>query len=417
MKIHLITNLFQPDELAGAALYTDLAIYLKDRGHDVRVTTTFPYYPAWKLRDEDRDVAVRDELFQNIPIRRIGMYVPAKPKGLNRVLSDLSFFIGLLRNATFADWTPEVVLTASPMLSQCLAQHFLYSFVKIPRIIIVQDFVVDAALELRILKAPGIANTLLGLENWSFKSARTIITINQAMLEKLRGKLGSSRRLVMLSNWIHSSLQSTIDIQRQHNLPRDSNVLFYSGNLGVKQGLPECVKLFAECRTDWRLKIHGGGAEAEKLRRQVDHHQGIELGSILRETDYVRELCMSTACLITQRPGIGANFLPSKLLPALASGTPVLAICDQNAPLGVEVMEGRFGEIVSFGDQKKLEKTLVRWTQEPALLNAMSRNALIYSQKFHRDNILGEYEGELQRLVKPDKAAEETLEPESSIHL
>ena len=59
MKIHLITNLFQPDELAGASLYTDLARFFKARGHDVRVTGTFSYYPAWKLRPEDEGVRMR----------------------------------------------------------------------------------------------------------------------------------------------------------------------------------------------------------------------------------------------------------------------------------------------------------------------------------------------------------------------
>ncbi len=337
------------------------------------------------------------------------MYVPAQPNGMNRVFSDLSFLTGLLRHATFTNWTPEVVLTASPMLSQCLAQRFLYCFKKIPRVIVVQDFVVDAALELKILKAPAIGNILLGLENWAFKSARTIITINEAMLEKLRGKLGASRRMVMLSNWIHGSLQSTIDRQRHHRLPRSSDILFYSGNLGVKQGLPECAELFSKCKTSWRLKIHGGGAEAEKLRRQVSGNPDIQIGNILSEVDYVRELCLSTACLITQRPGVGANFLPSKLLPALASGTPVLAICDRNAPLGIEVSAGGFGEIVSFGDQEKLQKTLTQWTQEPDRLAVMSRKALAYSENFHRDTILAGYESELRHLVPTKEAADGTL--------
>jgi hypothetical protein len=76
MRIQLITNLFTPDELAGAALFTDMALYLRDQGHQVWVTTTFSYYPAWALKPEDEGTSVRDELFQGIPVRRVGMYVP-----------------------------------------------------------------------------------------------------------------------------------------------------------------------------------------------------------------------------------------------------------------------------------------------------------------------------------------------------
>ena len=36
MRIQMITNLFAPDELAGAALYTDFARFMKAAGHDIR---------------------------------------------------------------------------------------------------------------------------------------------------------------------------------------------------------------------------------------------------------------------------------------------------------------------------------------------------------------------------------------------
>ena len=112
MRIHLVTNLFAPDELAGASLYTDFARHLKSAGHDVRVTTTFSYYPQWALNPADQGVPVRDESFEGIPVRRIGMYIPKVPTGKSRMLSDLSFFHGLLRRARFKGWVPEVVVTA-----------------------------------------------------------------------------------------------------------------------------------------------------------------------------------------------------------------------------------------------------------------------------------------------------------------
>jgi hypothetical protein len=112
MKIALVTNLFYPDELAGAALYTDLAMYLKERGHDVRVTCTFGYYPAWQLSERDKGVKVRDEVFNDIPVRRVSMYVPARPSGATRMLSDASFFFSLWLRGINRNWSPDVILTA-----------------------------------------------------------------------------------------------------------------------------------------------------------------------------------------------------------------------------------------------------------------------------------------------------------------
>src|SRR5579871_3674557 len=90
LKLHLITNLFYPDELAGAALYTDFARYFHRAGHDLRVTATFPYYPAWKLRPEDAGIPWRDEIFEGAPMRRVAMFVPRRPTGVTRMLSELS---------------------------------------------------------------------------------------------------------------------------------------------------------------------------------------------------------------------------------------------------------------------------------------------------------------------------------------
>ena len=398
MKIHLITNLFHPDELAGASLFTDLALYLLGRNHDVRVTTTFPYYPAWKLRPGDVGVTRREETFHGIPVRRIGMYVPAKPDTKRRLLSELSFFWSLLRRATFAGWTPDVVLTASPMFSQCLAQRFLYLARKVPRLIVVQDFVVDAALDLRMLHSPMVERLLHGLERWSLKSAGTLLTISHTMLEKLQGKLCDSRRCELVPNWIHRSLEDEIQRQSARPVDREPLTLFYSGNLGVKQGLPEFIQSFKQGGTDWKLRIHGGGAELDNLQKEISDEKAIAFGGVLDEADYVLALRTATVCLITQKGGVGANFLPSKVLPALATGTPVLAVCEASSPLGLEVRDGGFGEVIPPGDPEALRRTLRRWQEDPGLLRDMAAKSKARSLLFSRETILPRYEAELVRL-------------------
>lgn len=398
MRIQLITNLFSPDELAGAALFTDLALFLKGNGNDVRVTTTFSYYPQWQLDPADEGIAVRDEIFHDIPVRRVGMYIPRVPTGRTRMLSDLSFFFALLRRARFRVWMPDVIITASPMFSQCLVQRFLYPGKRIPRMIIVQDFVVDAALELGILKLPLASPFLRRLERWAFRSAQTLSTISHPMLDKLRGIVGSDRQLLYIPNWIHRSLEREIEKQLgQH--ARAPKCLFYSGNVGVKQGLPDFIETFKQADPNWKLQINGGGAEIERLRDGTAGSQKISIGPVLDEAEYVAALLQASVCLITQKPGVGANFLPSKLLPALASGTPVLAVCEENTPLAQEVRSGEFGVIIPPGDTDALTAVLQRWSGNPDELTRMGERAKIYGRNFSRETILSHYESELLRLV------------------
>lgn len=399
MRIQLITNLFSPDELAGAALFTDLALFLKENGNDVRVATTFSYYPKWQLNPADQGIPVRNEIFHDISVRRVGMYIPRIPTGRTRMLSDLSFFFALLRHARFRDWIPDVVITASPMFSQCLVQRFLYPAKHIPRMIIVQDFVVDAALELGILKLPLASPFLRALERWSLRSAKTLSTISHPMLEKLREKIGSDRRLLYIPNWIHRSLEREIEKQLgQH--ARAPKRLFYSGNVGVKQGLPDFIETFKQADATWKLQINGGGAEIGRLRKRIAGQKNISIGSVLEEMEYVAALLEASVCLITQKPGVGANFLPSKLLPALASGTPVLAVCEENTPLAQEVRAGEFGVIIPPNDHEALKAVLDRWESNPTELHDLGGNAKLYARNFSRETILSIYESEMLRLIE-----------------
>jgi colanic acid biosynthesis glycosyl transferase WcaI len=437
MKILLVTNLFHPDELAGASLYSDMAKYFLEQGHDVRVVCTFSYYPAWKVRKEDEGVTVREEVWEGIPLRRVGMYVPGKPRGLTRLVSDLSFFVSLFlhgfkRTGMLRDWRPDVVVTACPMLSQVLVQRF--SFFGVPRLVIVQDFVVDAALELGILKLPLVSGVLekvlRGVERWALRVGGTITTISPGMLDKLRRIVfkdanptpaptpnfkGDDRRLILIPNWIHRGIVDRIrSVHEQHpeisgerlgnvggtsSSPMGLGYLLYAGNLGIKQGLPDFLEdYFKLASKDWKLRIFGGGAEVARLTDLICGRTDVELGGVLSEEDYVRALLTCTAVLVTQKPGVGANFLPSKLLPALAAGCPVLAVCDLSSPLGREVFEGGFGVVVSPGDPQALEDAFVKFL-DPEFSVMASQAALKRAALYSRERILAQYETELRDLI------------------
>jgi colanic acid biosynthesis glycosyl transferase WcaI len=288
------------------------------------------------------------------------------------------------------------------MLSQCLAQRFLYRGKRIPRLIVVQDFVVEAALELGILRLPGCARLLHGIQWWALRSAQTLLTISPVMLEKLRTIVGPGCRTRFVPNWIHGSLQREIDRQQHNGQVRKQGTLLYAGNLGVKQGLPDFLSQFRAAGAadlGWQLEIHGGGAERDRIAAEIECTPGCRLGPVLDEPDYVARLRAASACVVTQRPGVGANFLPSKLLPALATGTPVLAVCEPPSPLGQEVIEGGFGAVIMPEDHASLTRTLRRWRTEPGLVREMSIRAARRSGLYQRERILTEYEQELLHLV------------------
>ncbi len=253
--------------------------------------------------------------------------------------------------------------------------------------------------KLGILKVPFIGTPLRLLERWTYRSATTLSTISDRMLGKLRKIVGEDRRLRLIPNWIHQSLADEVGRQRRSSGWERSGVLLYSGNLGIKQGLPHFLKVFTAAKSNWTMEIRGGGIQLDQLRESIEGNEHIEFGGVRTEADYVTALMSCAACLVTQMPGVGANFLPSKLLPALAAGTPVLAVCEADSPLGLEVAKGGFGEIVSPGDVEALREVFVRWEREPQILIELGSKALEWAENYRRDRILKMYEDELVLLA------------------
>lgn len=401
LKVHQVTHLFSPDQLAGASLYTDLARFFRDLGHDVRITTTFPYYPALQFCPEDRGKLVRQEFFEGIPIRRVGQVLPKSHKSWRRLIPEITYLGALTMAGRFPGWKPDVVITACPMLAQVSWQRWLYPFTDVPRLVIVQDSMAHAATELGIIKNRWLGRLLHGFERWSLRKADLLTTISDGMRDRVLDIVDHQRPCVVIPNWIHGSLANLVQERRKAVPPRTSQRLFYSGNFGVKQGLPAFLDQFRSVRGGWLIDLHGGGAEAQALRSKIEGWgDWLHLGGLLDEPDYVDRLLTTTACVVTQMPGVGANFLPSKLLPALAAGTPVLAVCDAASPLGREVTMGQFGEIVEPGNTVQLGAILCRWVENPALLAQAGDNALKWSARYSREKICGDYSATLQRLVE-----------------
>jgi colanic acid biosynthesis glycosyl transferase WcaI len=391
MKIHQITQLFHPDSLGGAALYTDLARFLRDRGHEVRVTTTFSYFPRLRYLPEDRGVAMREESFETVPLRRVAMTLPAKHRGWRRLIPELTYWRALKRRGRFQGWRPDVIFTTSPMLAQPLAAASLYA-PRVPAVVVVQDLMSDAAQRLRMVGLPGLGSILARAEQHALRGSTQLVTIDDAMKARLVEFARPARDVPVIRNWIHGSLEAAAQATQARGLRRRARTLFYSGNLGMKQGLPDFLRDFATARGEWMLRVHGDGAEAAALRGALADVTGVEFAALSPETEYVERLTTTAACLITQRPGTGGAFFPSKLLPALATGTPVLAVCEADSPLGVEVRTHGYGAVIPPGDRAALRETLTGWASAPERLDAFSKAARLRAGMFSRENALARYE-------------------------
>jgi colanic acid biosynthesis glycosyl transferase WcaI len=105
-------------ELTGIGKYTgEMAQWLAAAGHEVRVITAPPYYPAWKVGEGHSARHYRSETWQGVRVMRTPLWVPRQPGGLKRLLHLGSFALSSLPVLCAQwRWKPDVVWVVEPAL-------------------------------------------------------------------------------------------------------------------------------------------------------------------------------------------------------------------------------------------------------------------------------------------------------------
>ena len=91
MRILIYGINFSP-ELTGIGKYTgEMASWLADQKHSVRVVTAPPYYPEWKVAEGYSNKKYSRTTEGNIEIIRCPLFVPSKITTLSRLGNLFSF--------------------------------------------------------------------------------------------------------------------------------------------------------------------------------------------------------------------------------------------------------------------------------------------------------------------------------------
>ena len=100
----LVVGINYAPEAIGTGKYTsEMCAWLAARGHQVRMVTAPPYYPAWKVWPGYRRWWFQSESLQGVEVVRCPLWVPARPNGLKRLLMShppLEERIAALRSAS-----------------------------------------------------------------------------------------------------------------------------------------------------------------------------------------------------------------------------------------------------------------------------------------------------------------------------
>lgn len=394
MKILLYSANFAPEPTGIGKYSGEMAAWLAAQGHEVRVVAAPPYYPAWKLDENYRWPPWRHETWRGVRVWRAPLWVPRQPGGLARVLHLCTFALSslpvMLRQVA---WRPDVVLTVAPALVCAPAGWLTARLSGAQAWLHVQDFEVDVALNMGLLKGERLARGVRAAESWLLRRFDVVSTISERMRRHLLRKGVQEEATHLFINWADVDgirpLTQPSAYRAALGLAPDTKVALFSGTLSAKQGLmviPEAARLLAH-RTDLLFVVCGNGAlqaELEQAARLLPNLRLLPLQPLERLGDL---LGLADVHLLPQSPEAEDLVLPSKLTGMLASGRPVLATCRADTELAEVV--GRFGQVVPPGDAQALANALTELLANPTRRETLGAQAREYAlRRLARDAVL-----------------------------
>jgi colanic acid biosynthesis glycosyl transferase WcaI len=138
MRILVYSYNYHPEPIGIAPLMTELAEGLAQRGHQVRVLTAMPWYPANEIAPEYRGKLYLTEKQNNVMVQRSYVWI-RRDRGLrNRVLFELSFVVLSFFQALMGR-RPDVILLTVPGLPVCVPAAVLGWIYRVPIVLNLQD--------------------------------------------------------------------------------------------------------------------------------------------------------------------------------------------------------------------------------------------------------------------------------------
>jgi len=333
MKIMIHSINYLP-ELTGSGKFTgEMGSWLAARGHKVRVVTSPPYYPEWRVRPGYCKLWYSAEEIDGVRVIRCPLWVPRHQSGLRRALHFACFAASALPVLLWHSltWRPDLLCVVKPpafalpggLLAAALggAQAWVH----------IQDFDLEAGFELGLVKGAFLRRFALAVENWLLRRFARATTISSRMLEKLHSKSVMPGRSALFPNWVDTELirplKGPTKFRGALGIPPEAVVVLYSGNMGEKQGLDTLAAAahLLEGERDIVFVLCGEGSARRRLEEAAKGASNIRFQR-LQPLEKLNELLnLADIHVLPQRAAASDLVMPSKLGGMLASGRPVVA--------------------------------------------------------------------------------------------
>lgn len=399
MRILIVSQYFYPENFR----INDLALRLKERGHEITILTGIPNYPQGRFYDGYSMFHNRFEVWNGIEIHRVPIF-PRYQGSLRLAINYLSFVVfGCYKARVMKKKSYDMIYAfgTSP-ITQALPAITMKKRMKAPVILHVQDLWPENVLVLTGIKNKTCIHLLNEMVDYIYNSCDLILGTSHSFVKNIRSRRGLKNKN-KVAFWPQYSVVKKSEEIRTDLYQEGYFHIVFTGNVGEGQGLSMVIEAAALCR-DAKIKwnIVGSGRELEHMK-QLAKEKGVdelvifhgkkpeeEIPAILNGADL--------ALMIIKPDPIFEKTIPAKFQTYLSCGCAVLACMEGEVKQLIK--EGNLGICTTGMSAKELAAAAVQMSRlSKEELDQYREHALKYSkEQFDPEMLMTQLEEYMEKL-------------------
>jgi glycosyltransferase involved in cell wall biosynthesis len=399
-QVLLISQVFYPDEVAVANLFTKLCSALVSNNINIEVWCAQPSYTTQKRQPKLR-------IYNGIKIRYLNTTNFQKNKVTGRLLNYLTFGIYAACKLLITRRNYLVIShTAPPFLAIVIS--FICSIKKLRNLYVILDVFPDGLIRLNKV-SPG--NVLIRL--WQklhlslIKNCSRVVVIGRDMKDWLSGVCPPSvSKTEYIPVWQDDELIKPLSFEQnpfviKHDL-LNSFVVQYSGNMGLWNDMRDFGNVVNRNPENVKFVFIGGGMRLRELLDSFEtpYPENVLLMPFVSNDEYAISVSACHASMVSLRSGAEGMAVPSKIIGIMAAGIPVIAVAPDKSEIAYIVREEKCGIVVNPGDRDELLNTIHSLRSNEQLRKTLGDNGRnAFERKYTTKIIAGRYLNLINELV------------------
>lgn len=397
MKIIIVTQYFWPENFR----VNDLALGLKELGHEITVLTGMPNYPEGKLYDGYSGFAPMKEEYQGIKIIRAPLISRGNSRAMRLALNYVSYALSasILGPLLCREKYDLVFVSQYSPIFMALPAIVLKKIKGIPLLMWVQDLWPESLSATGAVKSPAVLGYVDKVVSFIYKQCDKILVQSKGFIESVENHAIPRSRIIYWPNWAEKLYNSDVNTTQHHDalnqLPKGFRIMF-AGNIGAAQDFETIVEAAEKLKEfpDIHFIILGDGRMKPWVVEEVKKRGLDNLYLLGRHPINSMPVFFAGAdvMLVTlKREEIFALTIPGKVQSYMACAKPIIACLEGE---GARVIrESEAGIVCQPEDSDSLVSAILQMyrmrPEERSILGLNSRK--YYENNFERDRLIEQF--------------------------